>query len=191
MDTRSIPLFPLNVVLFPGGVLKLKIFEQRYLDMTKRCIADQSSFGVVLGLENGGFSSVGTLASITQWDMPHTGIFTLTTAGSSRFVVREHTVRCDGLIVGEVSLIPDEPDETLPEDAAHLLALIDGIVQRYGAGTFPTPMRRESASWVGYRLAEVLPLPLRIKQNLLEINDPRLRLNAISQFLALSGIVSR
>jgi uncharacterized protein len=191
MESIELPLFPLNTVLFPGGQLKLKIFEQRYLDMTKRCIADQSGFGVVSANDDGKFASVGTVATITQWDMPHTGIFALTTQGAARFLVREHRTEKDGLIVGRVSMIPDESDVTLPSEFAHLAELVDGISSRYGVDAFPQPLRTGSASWVGGRLAEVMPVPLRVKQQLLEINDPALRLKALSQFLAKHGIVSR
>jgi Lon protease-like protein len=191
MDELDIPLFPLNTIVFPGGLLKLKIFEQRYLDMTKRCIADQSGFGVIATQDDGVAYGVGTLVTVTEWDMPHTGIFALKTMGATRFVVREKWVEKDGLNRGRVTQIPDEDDVTLPAEFTHLAGLVEGIVARYGEDTFPQPLRLDSASWVSARLAEVMPLNLRIKQQLLEINDPVLRLKALSQFLSKQGIVSR
>jgi hypothetical protein len=191
MESMTIPLFPLNTVVFPGGVLKLKIFEQRYLDMTKRCIADQTGFGVVSSAAQGEVAQVGTLVTITEWDMPHTGIFALTTKGATRFLTRERTVAKDGLNIGVITHVPDESDVTLPSEFAHLAALIEGIVSRYGEDIFPLPLRLDSASWVSARLTEVMPMTLKLKQQLLEINEPELRLKAVAQFLNTQGIVSR
>ena len=88
---RNIALFPLGTVLFPDGLLPLKIFEQRYLDMTKACIRDNQPFGVCLiheGFEVGAPAaphSVGCLATIEQWDMPNPGMFHLLARGGERF----------------------------------------------------------------------------------------------------------
>ncbi len=189
MDELTIPLFPLATVIFPDGLLRLKIFEQRYLDMTKRCIADQSGFGIVSAdATAGGFASVGTLLAIKEWDMPHTGIFELSTFGATRFSVQKHWVEKDGLVMATVAHIPDETDMTLPAEHAQLADIVEGLAKQFGSDRFPEPMRLDSASWVGARLTEVMPIPLRIKQQLLEVSDPLLRLKAISKFLVQQKI---
>jgi len=119
-STTTIPLFPLRTVLFPGGLLPLKVFEQRYIDMTKACLKDGQPFGVVMitaGDEvatRGGtpsFANFGTLATITGWDMPELGILHVATVGLTRFKVREHRVQPDKLVlcVDQVILRDERP----------------------------------------------------------------------------------
>lgn len=194
----TIPLFPLRTVLFPGGVLPLKVFEQRYVEMTKRCMKQGLPFGVVMitsGEEvatRGGtptFANLGTLATITGWDMPELGILHVATEGLTRFQVREHRVQPDGLVVADIADIPTEPRVPLPADAEPLAKLLELIATRVGPQNFPAARDYEDASWVGYRLAEVLPLPLSIKQSMLEINDAAMRLQVLARFLRQQGLL--
>lgn len=194
----TIPLFPLRAVLFPGGLLPLKVFEQRYIDMTKACMQDGKPFGVVMitdGDEVAGprgtpsFADIGTLATITGWNMPELGILHLATRGLTRFQVREHRVQRDQLVVAEVSDIPDEPRVKLPSGAEPLARLLELAAARVGAQNFPAAQDYGDASWVGYRLAELLPLPLSIKQSMLEINDAGVRLSVLRRFLEQQGVL--
>ena len=197
-DSWSLPLFPLRTVLFPGGLLPLKVFEQRYIDMTKACLKDGLPFGVVLitaGDEvatRGGtpaFANLGTLATITGWDMPELGILHVGTEGLTRFQVREHRVQPDRLVVADVVDIPGEPKVPLPADMQPLARLLELIASRVGPQNFPADLDYGDATWVGYRLAEVLPLPLPIKQSMLEINDAQVRLQALGTFLKQQGLI--
>ena len=194
----TIPLFPLRTVLFPGGLLPLKVFEQRYIDMTTACMKERTPFGVVMitaGDEvatRGGiptFAPFGTLATITRWDMPELGILHLATEGLSRFSVREHRVQADKLVVADVVEVPNEPTVPLPDDAQPLARLLEVIATRVGPQNFPADPDYGDATWVGYRLAEVLPLPLTIKQSMLEINEPDVRLQVLQKFLAQQGVL--
>jgi Lon protease-like protein len=196
---HSLPLFPLRTVLFPGGHLPLKIFEQRYIDMAKACLAENRPFGVCLitqgdevAVPQGAAPSiamVGTLARITDWDMPQLGILHVATIGSARFRIRDHATAAKGLVVGNVTAIPDEPALPLPEAFEPLARLLELIATRVGPQNFPAERNYEDASWVGYRLAELLPLPLTIKQSMLEINDAGVRLKVLQQFLAQQGVI--
>ena len=199
MQAFELPLFPLRTVLFPGGLLPLKIFEQRYIDMTKACLQDDRPFGVCL-LTRGNevatgerppleFADVGTLARIVNWDMPQLGIFHIATEGGTRFRIVSHGVEPSGLVIGDVATIPDEAPHPLPEAYAPLARVLETIAQRIGAQNFPSTKRYDDSTWVGYRLAELLPLPLTIKQSMLEINDARLRLHALKQFLNDQGLL--
>jgi Lon protease-like protein len=200
-EPNSLPLFPLKTVLFPGGVLALKVFEQRYITMTKACLKDEEPFGVCLltqGEEVAGpqtaktpakFASIGTVARITSWDMPQLGILHLRTEGSTRFHVQHHTIADDGLVVGEVTALAPEPAVALPEAFKRLAALLELLINRVGKENFPAELALDDASWVGYRLAEVLPLPLPIKQTMLEINDSEVRLKVLAQFLQQQGLL--
>ena len=194
-----IPLFPLRTVLFPGGVLPLKVFEQRYVDMTKSCLADDAPFGVVLltagdevappGSAAPKFASVGTLARITGWDMPQLGILHVMTSGESRFIVESHEVQSTGLVVGDVRPLAPEPVVAITDAQQPLVRLLELIASRVGPANFPAESRFDDGSWVGYRLAEFLPLPLPIKQSMLEINDAGVRLQVLQKFLADQGLV--
>ena len=191
--TRTVPLFPLRTVLFPGGVLPLKVFEQRYIDMTKACLKEGRPFGVCLitrgdevaaaGSSPPEFAAVGTLAEIVDVDMPQLGILHVATKGGQRFEVKKHHVDASGLVVGAVSGIAAEPALALAEEYAPLAKLLEAIAGRVGPQNFPPESRFDDATWVGYRLAELLPLPLSVKQSMLEINDASVRLGALRQFL--------
>jgi uncharacterized protein len=196
---QALPLFPLRTVLFPGGVLPLKVFEARYIEMTKACLADDRPFGVCL-LTQGDevarphgappqFASIGTLARITNFDMPDLGILHLATLGVSRFRVQSHETEPSGLVHGYVVPVAAEPQQALPDNYAPLARLLELIATRVGPDNFPVERPYEDASWVGYRLAELLPLPLQIKQSMLEINDSGVRLQVIQQFLQQQGVI--
>ena len=194
-----LPLFPLHTVLFPGGLLPLKVFEQRYIEMTTACLRDDRPFGVCLITQGdevaraGGkvpeIATVGTLARITNFDMPQLGILHLTAEGGARFEVRRHAADASGLIVGDVTTIADEPAHPIAETYAPLAKILELIAARLGPQNFPSSTRYGDASWVGHRLAELLPLPLSIKQSMLEVSDANVRLAALKQFLERQGLL--
>jgi Lon protease-like protein len=200
-EPSALPLFPLKTVLFPGGVLPLKVFEQRYITMTKTCLKDDSPFGVCLltrGDEVAGAAAaksglalapIGTLARITAWDMPQLGILHLRTEGATRFQVQAHTIAEDGLVVGQVTPLAPEPARPLPDAFQSLASLLELLINRVGKENFPAELALTDASWVSYRLAEILPLPLPIKQSMLEINDSEIRLKVLAQFLTQQGLI--
>ena len=195
----SLPLFPLRTVLFPGGVLPLKVFEQRYVEMTKACMMNSRPFGVCLivqgdevaapGAASPETASVGTLARITDWDVPQVGILNLATVGESRFQVRTRSTQANGLLVGEVTPIEQEAVQPLADDMKPLAQFLELVASRVGPRNFPQERRFDDASWVGYRLAELLPLPLNIKQSMLEINDAQVRLQVLQKFLSQQGLL--
>jgi Lon protease-like protein len=194
----ALPLFPLKTVLFPGGVLPLKVFEQRYVAMTKTCLRDETTFGVCLitrgeevaaGGSKVSFAGVGTRARIIAWDMPQLGIFHIRAQGLGRFQVRSHAPADDGLVVGQVTDIAAEPALRLSDAFQPLAKLLEILMERVGKENFPEDVSLDDASSVGYRLAEVLPLPLSIKQSMLEINDAEVRLTMLAQFLKKKGLI--
>jgi uncharacterized protein len=198
-EAWTLPLFPLRTVLFPGGLLPLKVFEQRYIEMTKACLRDERPFGVCLitrGEEVArgdaampDIATVGTLARITNVDMPQMGILHLSTEGGSRFEVRARATDAQRVVVAQVTTIADEPRHPLAETYAPLAKLLQTIAARLDPQQFPADRRYDDASWVGYRLAELLPLPLSIKQSMLEVNDANVRLAALKQYLERQGLL--
>jgi uncharacterized protein len=197
----TLPLFPLKAVLFPGGVLPLKVFEQRYIAMTKASLKDDKPFGVCLitqGEEvntHGGsdaatqFSPIGTLARITSWDMPQLGILHLKTQGTTRFQVQSHQTQGDGLVVAQVTPIAAEPALELPATYRPLATLLERMIETVGPEHFSGASSLDDASWVSYRLAELLPLPMPVKQSMLEINDSQIRLQVLAQFLTQQAVL--
>ena len=188
VETLRIPLFPLNTVLFPGGVQALKIFEQRYLDMAAACLKDNTPFGICL-IEAGGEVGeaavphpFGTLAHITDWDMEQLGLLMISTRGGRRFRVLDHEVGADKLLMATVDLLA-EPDTPLPQARERLLPLLQRIVSDLGPERMPEPHRFGDAAWVGYRLTEILPIQNLAKQRLLELDDPLSRLEILEKFL--------
>lgn len=191
---REIAIFPLGTVLFPGGMLPLRIFEQRYLDMTKVSIRDNAPFGVCLiheGQEVGAAAvphTVGCAAHILRWDMPHLGLFHLMTQGGSVFRILEQWSTRTGLLYAQVEMLDPVPEVTLPEAFQPLAALLETIMSKVGAERFPSPPRLDDAAWVAYRLAESLPLETSLRQQLLELRDPLAALDEVKTFLRSKSV---
>lgn len=183
MPLTDIPLFTLSAVLFPGGPLALRIFEQRYLDLVRDCARRSSGFGVCLilqGREAGEPAvpaAVGTLARITDFYTLPDGLLGISAEGCERFHVTSTRVRDNGLVHGEVRFWPDEPVVPVPPEHGLLATFLERLIERAG-GPFANADRKcyDNASWVGFRLAEVLPLEPPERQQLLQMTDPLERL---------------
>ena len=172
-------------MLFPGGRLPLKLFEQRYLEMAKTCLKDNAAFGVCLiqeGAEVGAAATpypVGTIARIATWDMPQLGVLQIVALGERRFRVRERRVEANGLARAAVHLLEEESDGPIPSDALRCVKLLERVIEQH-PGLFERPHKLDSCAWVSARLAEVLPLPLESKQAMLELDDGRARLERLN-----------
>ena len=195
MSDFSIPLFPLRTVLFPDGPLPLRIFEPRYLGMIARCMKDNTQFGVVLAASDAESShvdadsdtflgnSIGTLATITDWYQGSDGILGITARGGSRLIIRSHHREPDGLFIGDIDLLPAETEVALPTEYAPMAKLLEVIISDLGILYNDIDMRYEDASWIGYRLAEILPIDLDEKQYCLEMSDPLGRIEFLQPLL--------
>ena len=184
----GVPLFPLNTVLFPGGPLPLRIFEPRYLAMVSRCLRDDGEFGVVLitgGAEVGeaSIASSGTLARIVDWYQGPDGLLGVTARGTRRFRLDRVGRQADGLYVGDITLLPDEPPVPLPAEFAPLAKLLGSIMDELATLYEGIDRHPDDATWVGQRLAEILPLPPAEKQACLEAADPLARLRLLKPLL--------
>jgi Lon protease-like protein len=188
-SSRRVPIFPLQAVLFPDSLLPLRIFEVRYMDMAKGCLRDGSPFGVCLikeGQEVGAPAlpeSIGCLATIADCDMEELGILKVRARGGERFRIVSSDVGRDGLIQGQVEALGDDTSSEEAPGFADCRELLAKIMVGIGKDRFAEPFRFDDPSWVGFRLAEILPLRNDVKQKLLEITDAGLRLAVLHRFL--------
>jgi hypothetical protein len=189
----AIPLFPLGIVLFPGGPLPLRIFETRYIDMVRRCMREGCGFGVVLireGLEVGTGQTetydVGTMAEITDFHQLSDGLLGLSCVGRERFRIVGRSRQPDGLNLADVETIGIEPNLEVPARHARLSHLLSTVLPQLGEAYTGIEMRLDDAAWVGNRLAEILPIPLADKQGYLEIVDPLERLDRLASLAPLA-----
>jgi len=191
--TTTVPIFPLNTVLYPGSMLPLRIFEQRYLEMTRDCLRDSTPFGVCRikeGVEVGKPAlpeALGCTALIAEWEMPHLGVFHLKARGQQRFRIRHQTTQPNGLIRAEIDLLEEVPGSANEESLALCRRVLEQIVGRLGVEYFFAPLAYDDPRWVSYRLAEVLPLALEEKQTLLETRDDHERLMRLYGLLKSSA----
>lgn len=191
MSTLEIPLFPLKTVLFPGGVLPLRIFEPRYLDMVSQCLKTESYFGVVTiteGNEVGQgseFADLGTLARIVDFDQLEDGMLGITCQGSERFSVLEHQVQTDGLTTGKVLVLPTESGRLIDASHSNLVRFLRDLLSQDAIRPYRRWMEEDwtNTCWLGYRIAELLPLPLPLKSSLLEMQESERRLEILNTIL--------
>ena len=192
--SKTLPLFLLNTVLFPGGVLSLRVFEARYMDMVRDCLRDKTAFGVCLKQSADVPETTGCSAEITGWDMKDLGILNLTTRGVQRFNIDQQQMQPDGLIRAEVTWLANDPVMPLEDQhkgCALLLAnIIAELEQKFSDAdkadkVFPvaTPYQMGDAAWVANRLCEVLPIPLRAKQRLMALDGGAERLEIVHTYL--------
>jgi uncharacterized protein len=158
------------------------------MDMAKACLRDRAPFGVCLiqeGAEVGAPATpnpVGTLAAIVDWDMPQLGMLHVTARGERRFRIRERRVQPDGLARGTVEFLENESDAPIPEACARCVKLLERVIEQHPE-LLERPYRLDSCLWVSARLAELLPLPLELKQALLELGAGRARLEKLNATL--------
>lgn len=190
MTNTDIPLFPLHTVLFPDGYLNLRIFEQRYIDMVRECSLKACCFGVCL-VGNSEDSNrpanhmrVGTTAEICDFSTLDDGLLGIRASGRKKFIIQHTRMRDNGLLMAEVETL----DETDPVDVPNEYSVLSMITARFMeqvGKNYPSfqPGHLQDANWVGYRLAELLPLENKEKQILLQIIDPLERLQLLLEVL--------
>ena len=199
------PLFPLGSVLFPGGLLALRVFEVRYLDMVRKCHQAGAPFGVVAltqgrevrqaGAPEEQFNDVGTLAVIEQIDTPQPGLITLLCRGSQRFRITQRSHLPHGLWIADVAHIDPDLMVPIPQDlrkASTALAQVLHTLKQRDPETptaiVPTAAQLDDCGWVANRWCELLPVPLELKQRLMELDNPLVRLELVGDVLERTGI---
>ncbi|SDV12075.1 LON peptidase substrate-binding domain-containing protein [Pseudomonas mucidolens] len=186
----SLALFPLNTVLFPGCALDLQLFEARYLDMISRCMKKGQSFGVVCildGAEVGeapeGYAQVGCEALIRDFQQQDNGLLGIRVEGGRRFRVLEAEVQRDQLLVAEVQWLEDAPEQPLEEEDADLLALLQALAEHPMVAALDMGSDAQGQQALSNQLAYLLPFTEADKVDLLQLDDPQQRLDAIQLLL--------
>lgn len=211
LTLSSLPLFPLGTVLYPGGQISLRIFEVRYLDMIGKCHKTGAPFGIV-GLLRGSevrtanpgvgggqapeeFSEIGTLATLTEFSVPQPGLMVIRCKGMQRFQITDREKLKHGLWIANVTRIDDDMVVPVPSDlqpsANALHQLIKSLQLRgLAEGDMPlsAPYQFDDCGWVANRWCEFLPLPLELKQRLMALDNPLVRLELVSDILERTGI---
>jgi len=212
LPLTALPLFPLGTVLYPGGFLPLQIFEVRYLNMIGKCHRNGTPFGVVSltqgtevrrpnaepsgdGFAHESFHNVGTLATITDYATPQPGLMVVRCTGTQRFQISRSEKLKHGLWVADVTLLADDLAVPIPNDlqpaADALKKLILTLQERdVPAEQMPilTPYRFDDCGWVANRWCELLPIPVALKQQFMELDNPLLRLELVNDILDRSDI---
>lgn len=200
--SREVPLFPLQTVLFPAGLLMLKVFEARYLDLIGKCLRESQPFGVIALNQGeevrrpGGQSAVlethGVLAELLEVDSAQSGILEVRCRGTRRFALQSSKQQPDGLWLGEIELLDDDesvvPSAALSGSAEGLANAISALREQ-GSVPFLEPFRFDDAGWTANRWCEILPLSTAAKQKLMVLQDPLIRLQLVDEFLRSKGVV--
>lgn len=213
LTLTSLPLFPLGTVLYPGGLLPLRIFEVRYLDMVRRCHRLGAPFGVVAltqgsevqrpsgqgpsgdGYADEAFHDVGTLATITELSAPQAGLLVIRCTGTQRFGVTRSEKLRHGLWVADVARLPGDQAVAVPEDLRSASSALANLVRSLQERALPPeqmplqpPYLFDDCGWVANRWCELLALPLEAKQRLMALDNPLLRLELVGDMLERGGI---
>lgn len=205
MSQAAMPLFPLTTVLFPQGVLNLQIFEVRYLDLMKKCLRDNTPFGVVSLLDGNEvrrpdekiqLAKIGTLVNIEKHEFVTPTLIEISTVGSQRFKLLNAMQEKNGLWMGEIQTLPADPMVEIPDylqgSANALARLINSIDENEIAEEqlpFRKPYKLMDCGWVANRWCELLPLDKPTKLQLLALDNPLLRLELIDDTLAAQGLL--
>ena len=183
---KSLGLFPLHSVLLPGAMLSLRVFERRYLDLVSECTRDSRGFGVCLiliGDESGVPATpakYGTQARIEDFTTGDDGLLNLRIRGGRRFRVDTTHVRDNGLLLADVDWCEFDPDDELRPEHATMGLILERILEQVGGEHAKAPTARfDDAAWVGWRLAELLPLQESQRQSLLQLDDAHERLDKL------------
>ena len=188
-NDQNCPIFPLRTMLFPDSRLPLRIFEPRYIDMVSKCMKDSLEFGVILSRESNDPKmfetyNIGTMAKIIDWEQGNAGLLGIPTIGTNKFKLLGMNKQEDGLNIGDVEIIEREGDFKPTENFSNLVSLLKAILDDINLYN-DDEKKFESASWVSFRFAEILPLKLEDKQKCLEIDDPIIRLNYLEPLIRM------
>ena len=190
------PIFPLRTVLFPGGILPLRIFEPRYVDMIRWCMREQATFGVVLLRQGSEVNTpadaagndrelfkIGTEAEIIDFNQADNGLLGIVAQGRRKFSIVDTNEKKDGLLLANVQYLPEEAVGELTDEHETLVTVLKDLLQHPLIQQLNPEVDLQQARSVSYRLADLLPLEPEIKQALLQMNWPKERLSELRRLV--------
>ncbi len=186
---NRLPLFPLSNIVLPGGQLPLRIFEPRYLSMVSACMKSGDGFGLCLisnGSEVGAAAETfacGTLVDIIDWDQEDSGLLVIVTRGVQRFRIIDSSANAEGLLTGEVELLPLDEKISIPANYQSLADLLQRALEQVRPLLAYTDSDFTDATWVSSRLTELLPMPVVDRHDLVAMNDPIERLSVLLEIV--------
>ena len=182
----QLPLFPLSSIVMPGGLMPLRLFERRYIDMVKECFRNDTGFGICL-IKTGGEAGVasepyplGTRVSIVDFDQGSDGLLHITARGEEEFNILTYASSDTGLIIGEVEPLPGKRPTPMEPEHELLANKLELILSYLETDTRFEEQHLDDADWVCYRLLEVLPLAPDAKFELLQMSSNGERLAALN-----------
>lgn len=199
LTLSCLPLFPLHSVLFPGGLLSLRVFEQRYLNMVRQCQRAGAPFGVVSLTEQAQpeqFARTGTLAHIEQLELPRPDLGLLQVRGGARFTLRQASRLPQGLWIADVEQLQADLAQPIPHELQAISLALAQVLERLHdqgrqpAQPQPTAAQLDDCGWVANRWCELLPVPLALKQQLMALPSPLVRLELVGDVLERTGIAT-
>lgn len=181
----QLPLFPLSSVVLPDGLMPLRLFERRYIDMVKECFRNNTGFGICLiqnGREAGEPSEpypLCTSVSIIDFDQGADGLLHITVKGENECRILTYTSNDSGLLIGEVELLPLKPATAMIPEYELLAQKLELILSYLETDMRFEEKHLDDADWVCHRLLEVLPLAAGAKFELLQMSTNQERLDAL------------
>lgn len=195
-DIQEIVLFPLDEVLFPGGRIDLQIFERRYIDLVRHCLKSDLGFGIclergrkkILHTKKRTLSRVGTYAYIVDWDQLDNGLLGITVEGTAKYKIKNCWEEDGGLMKAVVEFSENDSvgKQMIPfgEQYSGLADLLQSLENHPCVEQKKLNINYNNLWDLGWRLSELVPMEKGVRQELLEMDDPRERIEKIEELVS-------
>ena len=186
---KNAPIFPLRSIVLPGGLFPLRIFERRYLDMVTTCIKNNEGFCISLvkkeepDLYVKDVFEYGSWVEITDWNKLQDGLLGITVEGKNIVKISNTSLDKENLLRGTIKKLDLEKEYLIPQKYLVLSKFYKKIYPNLKNFINFKEERFADASWIGYRLTELLPIELELKADLISTTDAIERLEKINQIM--------
>ncbi|MCK5811252.1 MAG: LON peptidase substrate-binding domain-containing protein [Cocleimonas sp.] len=186
----ELTLFPVNSVLYPNGLMTIKVIKPCDLLMVSDCTRHEKPFVVVSRIDqteninSTPFNDIGTLAYMVDFDMPRSGILEMRCRGRAMVNIRRYKTRTDSLIIAQIESLPAIETFKLPKKYQVLQEVLRSYIAREGMSRYKEELEEDwdNPDWLGCRLSEILPVDRQQHYKLL-IMEPLERLFQIKKLL--------
>ena len=186
---NKLPVFPLGLVVLPGTIQTLQIFEPRYLSMVKACMNSESGFVITLSNDNisgESFMSQGTFVDIIDFNQLPNGLLGITVKGREKVSIKSIEQVESGLHYASISPIaePVVDDQAVLAKFPDLINVLSQLKEHPQVKLLPLEIDMLSAESVSYQLAGLIPISPMQKQKLLEAFDSKQRMNILAKLVS-------